>query len=118
MKNKRAIKKRCDVAFSLTVRKHGVCQLKGLDTIHCSSQLQCMHIETRGSLRLRFDQQNALCGCSGHHIYYTYHPTAFNELVAEYFPSQWKYVQEHKHERKNMTYEDYEALLKQLKEAL
>lgn len=118
MKKKKAIKKRCDVAFSLVVRKHGVCQFKGLDEVHCSTVLQCAHIETRGSLRLRFEQQNALCLCSGHHWYYTNNPRAFNELVAEYFPSQWKYVQEHKHERMNMTYEDYEALLKKLKEDL
>ena len=114
MKNKKPIKKKCDIAFSLAVRKHGRCQFAGLDKVHCGGILNCAHIEGKGALRLRFDQQNALCICAGHHVFYTYHPTAFNELVAEFFPSQWKYVQEHKHERLNMTYEDYQRLLKEL----
>jgi hypothetical protein len=118
VKNKKTIKKRCDVAFSLAVRKHGRCQFAGLDNVRCFSTLQCCHIETRGSLKLRYDQQNALCGCSGHHWFYTNNPSKFNDLVAEFFPSQWTYVQEHKHERKNMTYQDYEELLKQLQEGV
>jgi hypothetical protein len=117
-KSTKAIKKRCDTAFSLLIRRHGKCQFAGLDKVHCGGILNCAHIESRGNLRLRFDQQNALCICARHHVYSTYHPTAFNDLVAEFFPSQWKYVQEHKHERLNMTYQDYENLLVQLQEAL
>jgi hypothetical protein len=114
MVKKKTLKKKCDKLFSLTVRKHGRCQFFGLDKVHCSKVLQCAHIETRGISRLRFDQQNALCLCSGHHWYYTNHPKDFDAMVEEYFPSQWKYVQEHRHERKNYSIEDYQNFIKEL----
>ena len=109
--SKSSLKKKADVLFSLSVRKFGKCQLKGLDKVKCSSVLQCMHIETRGTNRLRHDQQNALCGCSGHHVYYTYHPGDFDRLVQEFFPTQWKYVQKHKHELVKRTIEDYQKII-------
>lgn len=111
----RSLKKRADALFSINVRQYGQCQLRGLDKVKCSSVLQCAHIETRGNMALRYDQQNALCICAGHHIWYTYHPTAFNELILEFFPSQWKYVEEHKHKIVHLTREDYETIINQYK---
>lgn len=108
------LKKKADKLFSLSVRKYGKCQFMGLDTVKCSHVLQCAHIETRGTNRLRHDQQNALCLCSGHHWYYTNHPGDFDRIVQEFFPSQWKYVQEHKKELVKRTVEDYQNIIKEL----
>jgi hypothetical protein len=113
---KRSLKAKADKLFSLMVRKHGRCQFKGLDKVRCSSVLQCAHIETRGTNRLRFDQQNALCLCSGHHWFYTNHPKSFDEMVAEFFPTQWKYVQEHKHQLVKITLEEYQNIINNYKE--
>jgi len=112
--NKRSLKKRADVLFSLNVRKHGRCQFKGLDKIRCSAVLQCAHIETRGTNKLRFDQQNALCLCSRHHWYYTNHPADFNKMVQEFFSSQWKYIEKHKHELVKFMIEDYQEIIRRL----
>ena len=86
------LKRKADILFSKKVRSRGVCQLKGLDNVKCSQVLQCAHIIGRANLRLRWDERNALCICSGHHVYYTYHPLYWRELMILYFSSNWNYV--------------------------
>jgi hypothetical protein len=110
--NKTSLKKKADKVLSLFIRSYGKCQFKGKDTIHCSPILQCAHIETRGTNRLRHDLHNLLCLCGGHHWYYTNNPSKFDEMVQKYFPIQWKYVQKHKHELVKRTAEDYQNLIK------
>lgn len=114
----KSLKKSCDTAFSISVRKYGRCQFEKLDKVRCSSVLQCAHIETRGNNFLRYNQQNALCLCSGHHWYYTNHPAAFNKMVSEFFPSQWKYVEAHRHDLIKRKLKDYQELLEELKHAV
>ena len=92
------LKRKCDKLFSEKVRAVGMCELKGLDKVECSDTLQTMHIIGRSNFNLRWDSMNALCGCSGHHMYYTSHPTEFAMLVAEVWPEQWAYLLEHKNE--------------------
>jgi len=113
MVTKKSLKKKADKVFSLWIRhKFGYCQLKGLDSIRCSSQLQNMHIESRGRLGIRYNPKNALCGCSGHHVWYTFHPSDFDALVKKHFPKQWKYVEAHKNIRANYMIEDYQKIIK------
>ena len=113
MKAIKPLKKKCDTLFSKQIRSHGKCQFIGLDKVRCSTVLQCAHIVTRGCLHLRYNYQNALCLCSGHHWYYTNHPADFQELVKDCFPSQWKYVQENKNKIQKV---DYIKELERLKE--
>ena len=75
--NKSKLKRKLDTLFSLHVRSHGRCELQGLDKIKCSQVLQCMHIVGRANYRLRWDNNNVLCGCSGHHVFYGFHPLDF-----------------------------------------
>lgn len=109
--DKRTLKRKLDKLFSLWVRRIGYCQLAGLDGIKCSPQLQCMHIETRGNLTLRFDPMNAICGCSGHHVFYTYHERRFKEIIKKHFRTQWNWVEKHQNERTNYTIEDYQRMI-------
>ncbi len=106
------LKNKADKLFSQIVRSWGKCELAGLDKIKCSNVLQTMHIETRGVLAIRWNLMNALCGCSGHHVYYTNNPRAFNELVAKHFPLKAKFVEEHCND--HMT-EDLEDVIRRLK---
>jgi len=89
---KSTLKKKADILFSLFIRKVGVCQFKGLDTIHCGGDLQCAHIITRGHLSLRYDPLNALCICAGHHRWYTTHSTEWAWKIAEHFPERHNYL--------------------------
>lgn len=105
------LKARCDKLFSLRVRSRGYCELKGLDHILCSQNLQCMHIVGRRNYRLRWDLQNALAGCSGHHYYYANNPWEFNELIKEQFAVNYRYVNKH---RNKLWDKDYERVLLEL----
>lgn len=93
-----ALKRKCDKIFSEKVRAVGQCELAGLDKNQCSGSLQCMHIVGRSNHNLRWDSMNAICGCAGHHMYYTNRPTEFAMLVSEVWPEQWAYLQEHRNE--------------------
>lgn len=108
---KSTLKNKCDKLFGDIVRSRGFCELRGMDKVTCSGQLQTMHIIGRANKRLRWDTFNALCGCSGHHFWYTNHPTEFALFVEVNFPNKWKYVKEHFME---MNQESYEEILSRL----
>ena len=111
MKSKKSLKRLADKLFSQKVRSRGMCQLEGLDHIECSGQLQTMHIISRRNHRLRWDTQNALCGCSGHHFWYTNNPWDFVKLIEKHFGRQHDYLEVIKNE---IWDRDIEEILKQL----
>lgn len=104
--------------MSLIVRSRGKCELAGLDDINCGGNLQHMHIITRGNNRLRYEELNALCGCVGHHYYYTNHPWDFVKFVEEHFPESAKFIEEHRNEYCKRILDDYLSLETQLKNRL
>jgi hypothetical protein len=93
--SRKGLKRKADKLFSEQVRCVGKCELKGLDSIRCGGSLQCMHIDTRGKHAIRWKFQNAICGCAGHHIYYTYHENDWMKLIKKHFPEKYKFVEEH-----------------------
>jgi hypothetical protein len=105
------LKNKCDKLFRDVIRRKGYCELKGMDKVKCSGDLQTMHIVGRANYRLRWEEDNALCGCSGHHFYYTNNPFFFYELVESEFPDKWDFIIEHKNE---IWDKDYEAIIKRL----
>ncbi len=109
---KKALKGKADKLFSELIRRKGYCELKGLDNITCAGSLQTMHIKSRGNLNLRYDEKNALCGCSGHHIFYTNNPFQFFELIRTKFPERYEYLNERK--GKLATNFDYEEIIEKL----
>ena len=96
--SKTYLRTKADKLISLYVRKLGYCQIKGKDTVHCSTVLQDMHIVTRGTTPLRYDLTNHLCGCSGHHWYYTNNPKKWQALMEAYFPKRWAYIEAHEND--------------------
>lgn len=102
--------RKLDREFSLFIREVNYCEIRGLDTIRCNGDLQCMHIVGRANRRLRWDKMNAICGCAGHHIYYTYHPFEFYELIKKYFPEKYQYVNEHRNEIVKLNKEKIDSL--------
>jgi len=110
---KGTLMRKADTLFSKHVRSLGYCELAGKDNITCSNVLQTMHITTRGNRRLRYDEMNVICGCSGHHIFYTYNPSRFDLFVAAFFPKKWAYVQKHQNEKVKV---DYQEIIDKYKE--
>jgi hypothetical protein len=88
------ITKYCDRLRSILVRAGGECQLKGLDGRSCFGVLQDMHIVGRTDWELRYDwKRNGLCGCQGHHAFYTYGPQhVWIGLIQTYFPARAKFL--------------------------
>lgn len=109
--SRKTLKLKADKRFRDLIRSRGVCELAGLDHIACSGDLQTMHIVGRANHNLRWDSANALCGCSGHHFYYTNNPFFFFELIKEHFADRYVYLQEHKNE---IWDGDYEKVLEGL----
>ena len=101
------------------------CQLASKDDVNCSGTsrefMQWAHIATRSlSKTAKFDTQNALCLCSGHHKYYTHKPILWDAIIQKYFPEQWQHVQEIKWRKtaKNFSYVETITRLKVEAEAL
>jgi hypothetical protein len=92
---KKGLKKKCDKLWSLKIREIGYCELKGLDDIHCGGYLQAMHVDTRGKHAIRWNLLNGICGCQGHHVYYTYHDKEWMKLVKKHFPKKYRFNQKH-----------------------
>lgn len=112
MRTRKSLKKDADKLFSLIVRSKGRCELAGLDNIHCGGVLQCMHIDTRGKHAIRWNEMNAICGCAGHHVYYTNNPKAWDEIVKKHFPKKYKFVEEHQND---IWDKDIEKVIEELK---
>lgn len=48
-----------------------------------ASSYQTMHYETRGNKKVRYDEDNAACGCGGCHLYLSAHPKAEREFFLQ-----------------------------------
>lgn len=107
------LKAKADKLFRDIVRSRGECQLRGLDHVACDDELQTMHIVGRGNYRLRWEEENALCGCSGHHFYYTNNPYFWGILIQEKFPEKHAFIMQHKNEYWDKDYEKVLGLLQQ-----
>jgi hypothetical protein len=100
----RGIEKRLDLVaqelcrFIIKERAGWKCQLAGKDNVRCSQGnpkdiMQWAHIVSRGvSKPLKYDLDNALCLCSGHHKYYTHRPDLWRKIVEKHFPKLWDKV--------------------------
>ena len=108
---RKSLKAKCDKLFSEKIRKQGWCTFDGVDDVKCGGSLQCAHIIGRANFRLRWDERNAFCLCAGHHTYYTNHPWEWHEIIADNWPSIYKYVNEHRNE---IWDKDYEKVLSNL----
>lgn len=63
------------------VRSRGYCEVPRFTKSNCKGNLQWAHIFSRSYYQIRWDPNNALCMCAGHHMYFTQHPIEWEELV-------------------------------------
>jgi len=92
------LRNKADKLWSLRIREVGVCMLSDSDEVSCGGVLQAAHIIGRSNHALRWNLQNGLCICAGHHRYYTSHPFYWNILIENKFPNKYKYLFEHRNE--------------------
>lgn len=79
------MKRRADRLFSEKIRSRSVCELAGT-VIKCGGPLQCAHILSRRYHAIRWDEQNALCLCRDHHVYFTHRPFEWMRLMDQRSP--------------------------------
>ena len=115
---KSTLRNKADSLFSKHIRSLGLCKLRGRDKIRCSQVLQCMHIITRGNTTLRYNPLNAVCGCSGHHVYYTNHPDEWVMLVQREWPDAWKILQAERTVKTKKTEDLYREVIERYKDNL
>ena len=70
---KQKIEKELDDLWSKVITQKGVCELKGIDGRECKLRLTGAHIISRNYKITRWDYENGICLCWGHHYYYTHH---------------------------------------------
>lgn len=77
-RRKKSVTTIADELFAKIVRSAGKC-------FKCGNtyNLQCAHIISRGYFGTRYDFDNALCLCSGHHVWYTHHPLEWEDFIDE-----------------------------------
>ena len=103
---KTKLKEKCDRLASLYYRRETpYCEARGLGAytwkttpegeellyplaIQCSDNLQWAHIYTRAILHIRYEKYNNLILCSGHHIFWTYHPIEWTRFLEAYYPDR------------------------------
>lgn len=69
-----------DRFFSKHIRSAGVCRAAGV-RFACGGILECCHVITRARMATRWLDENAMCMCSGHHVWFTHNPDAWREYV-------------------------------------
>lgn len=75
-------KSEADRRFSLYIRaRDGKCMIPNASP--CIGPLQCCHILSRRFLATRWDEQNAVAGCAGHHAYWTRNPDRWAAFVED-----------------------------------
>jgi len=111
---KHAIKQRdLDIMFSKIIRSRGICQAQATyRRVACGGYLQAAHIEGRVNRRLRWDEDNALALCSGHHRWFSGRPVEWTTFVSIHFPRQFHYVLSVRNELVKPDYKVIHARLK------
>jgi hypothetical protein len=77
----KAERNRMDREFSLKIRARGECQWPECGKQPPAVQLQTAHIFSRRHLKLRWDEDNALCLCAKHHMAAHHDPLIFRDVV-------------------------------------
>lgn len=110
---------KCDELWSKIIRlRDRQCLLRGKDRIRCGGVLQGMHIKTRGNWGIRYDLENGIGGCQGHHTYYTYHDAEWNKLVEKLMPGRLDLLEERQQKYSQRTFTDYIELHTYLSDTL
>lgn len=101
-----------DILFADYIRSRGYCERCGAVAREGSGHgLQCAHVYSRKNMTLRWDPNNALCLCTGCHIYWMHkNPREFTHWFDLKYPERGRYLDENKNKITRRTLEDYKEL--------
>ena len=120
--SKTTLKGKLDRLVGGYCRSLGACQAHGYREDNknpprpCTSQLQWCHIKSRRYLSVRWSENNYLCLCAGHHLWFTSNPEKFTYFLLDWFPEQLERLDEEFKEVHPMRAMDMEDLFNSLKE--
>jgi hypothetical protein len=89
-----------DEVFAQQVRASlgGACWAFGEGRVLCNGAIQCAHIMSRRYHAIRWDKTNAVPLCMAHHVFYTYKPLEWEQLVrdagVDYDHLRWRALNE------------------------
>lgn len=89
MPKRSTLRNKADRAFSFLVRARGYCEAEDYNHVRHGGQLQCAHIIGRRYYSVRWDEDNALCLCAGHHIWFTHNPEEWRAFIDERWPGRY-----------------------------
>jgi hypothetical protein len=69
-------------------RSRGKCQAAGSRKGDCKGPIQWCHIVSRRYLSTRWDMDNCLAMCAACHMFYTYHPVEWENLIVYMFGAE------------------------------
>ena len=102
-----------DKEFSALIREKGFCEWCGRK----DATLQCSHVIPRTNHTLRWCIFNACCFCGQcHRFKWHEHPLLATAWFKDKFPERYKYLQENQNRVVKRTKEDYEKILKAVRE--
>jgi len=105
--------KECDEAYSELIREKGFCEWCG----NRAGMLQCSHVIPRTNKTLRWDIFNGLSLCYFCHIRVWHSdPLKAMRWFSEKYPERYSYLMENRNKIIKRIPEDYQILLKNLKE--
>ena len=81
--NKTAAAKKADKLFRERVHARGRCEADSYRKVACNGGFQCCHIRSRRYHATRWADDNALCMCAAHHLYFTHHPLEWEQFCID-----------------------------------
>lgn len=72
------------------IRDHGTCIAAGIAGIRCGDTVQWAHVLSRRHPCLRWEADNAMTLCAGHHLWWHHSPMYAVEWFVRDFPDRWR----------------------------
>lgn len=113
---KRLIKE-LDRVFSLYIRKRdkGRCWAANWPKPRCSQDMQCNHKIGRANYRLRWDERNAVCGCSAHNLWAHFNQSEWNTQWRALWPKDVEYLDRARKQLKKYANTELELFIQHFK---
>ncbi len=112
-RSRKSMTAEADRLVSRKVRARGHCELWLLNPeVRCEGDLQCCHIIGRRYRSTRWDENNLLAGCQGHHVWFTHRPEAWFLAIEAIFPGRYAELYERAQKQWDR---DIESVLARLK---
>lgn len=81
-----------DARLRVFERDNGVCIAAGIANIKCGPNPQWAHVLSRRHPCLRWEEDNAMTLCGGHHLWWHHEPAMAVDWFMATFPERWRRI--------------------------